>query len=938
MSLKPTRAANVGVTFAANEPDFRPPTSAGDVAVTLVTSTSPPVLTKTMRMRDGHLAKQAAAEMTRGKCELRAVPDAAAFAELVRSLDHNQALVYGRCKRGDVPLYSRKQFARLAPHKQQEASTRTKDAFEFAGPGILMLDYDPRPGHPPLDATALRAAIASVLPALATCASVQWVSSSSCIFDSDGNEVAGVRGQRIYILVTDAHDIPRAGAVLADRLWLAGYGHVEVSKSGASLIRCLVDTSVWEENRLDFASGAICEDGLAQRRGEPDVHDGHLLDTATALPDLAEAELIRLRKLKASALDDAQPAAKAARKTWADTRAEAEVGRLPNASSLTAEERHVALNAAHARALRAVDGQTLDGDFVLTVVSDGGNRADVTVADILADRTKYHGCRTLDPLEPDYGDWRAVGYLALEGRRPVLFSHAHGGTAYRLVRGLRHIVHAAGHTRATTDETLGFLRESGEMYDRGSEMVFADDHGLHLAKGPALAFALARSIQYVKHVFRGRGKDRAMAVEDIDPPLEVVRQVEALRGYRNLQRIRAAVNAPLMLRDSRLLQEPGHDARSELYVSEDCAQVQLPERVSEAMAMAALENLWHPFREFKVASKLDRGVLLAAIMTAIERPAVALAPAFGLDAPAQGSGKTYLAQCLGALASGEVPAAAPPVTDEQEIRKRLLATASEAPAVILWDNLVGMLHSPSLAAFLTSGTIKDRVLGESREASAETRSLFLLTGNNLELAGDLPRRVLVCRLDTGRENPTEEPYSGNPRGYILAHRAELVQAGLVLLRGFRQSGWTTGTTTASFEDWDSLVRQCVAWVATMTDERFDDPAKGLKAGIANDPEREELGELLQGLVEALDSPGLEVNKAGGFTAAAVHKAVADHPGLKLRGVLTDMCARGLSAKSIGRVLAHHKDRPIGSRRLKARSQKGGHPTLFWVDTGEKCGL
>lgn len=49
------------------------------------------------------------------------------------------------------------------------------------------------------------------------------------------------------------------------------------------------------------------------------------------------------------------------------------------------------------------------------------------------------------------------------------------------------------------------------------------------------------------------------------------------------------------------------------------------------------------------------------------------APAFAFDAPVQGSGKTLLAKCVGALMEGRVPDVWPHTAgrDDEETRKRL---------------------------------------------------------------------------------------------------------------------------------------------------------------------------------------------------------------------------------------------------------------------------
>ena len=82
-----------------------------------------------------------------------------------------------------------------------------------------------------------------------------WASSSSYIYNEE-KRLNGLRAQRINFLVKNASDIPRAGKVLLDRLWLHGHGDIVVSKSGQLLEKTTFDGSVWQPCRFDFAAGA----------------------------------------------------------------------------------------------------------------------------------------------------------------------------------------------------------------------------------------------------------------------------------------------------------------------------------------------------------------------------------------------------------------------------------------------------------------------------------------------------------------------------------------------------------------------------------------------------------------------------------------------------------------------------------------------------------
>ena len=77
------------------------------------------------------------------------------------------------------------------------------------------------------------ALIAGVMPEIATAGYVSTPSTSACIFDIDGKELRGDgSGSHIYFIVENGRDIPRFLEVLGKRLFLAGYGRVEISRSG----------------------------------------------------------------------------------------------------------------------------------------------------------------------------------------------------------------------------------------------------------------------------------------------------------------------------------------------------------------------------------------------------------------------------------------------------------------------------------------------------------------------------------------------------------------------------------------------------------------------------------------------------------------------------------------------------------------------------------
>jgi hypothetical protein len=111
------------------------------------------------------------------------------------------------------------------------------------------------------------------------------------------------------------------------------------------------------------------------------------------------------------------------------------------------------------------------------------------------------------------------------------------------------------------------------------------------------------------------------------------------------------------------------------------------------------------------------------------------------------------------------------------------------PTVVAdWDNVVGTFDSASMAAALTSANYTDRVLGKSECVLVPNKAILLMTGNNLTLAGDMARRVLVCRIDPRTDQPFAREFDLDPLAHTLAHRQEMVAAALTIIRGWLTSG------------------------------------------------------------------------------------------------------------------------------------------------------
>jgi hypothetical protein len=212
---------------------------------TILTSIVPPRLTKLWHLQDGEPVKEAAGNMVEGLCKVTDSETLQDFADVLAGLGPNQALAYGLTRLEEGIILSRSEY--LKRDRPSGACTRTKDDMRFPdGPAVFFIDYDP-----PKDATKVYThtelwdILCKAAPGLNGVGYVTYPSASSCIFNAaTGEQLTGIRGQRIYFEVTSGHDIPEAGKRLFSRLWMTGNGWMDVSIAGSFIKRSIVDSTV----------------------------------------------------------------------------------------------------------------------------------------------------------------------------------------------------------------------------------------------------------------------------------------------------------------------------------------------------------------------------------------------------------------------------------------------------------------------------------------------------------------------------------------------------------------------------------------------------------------------------------------------------------------------------------------------------------------------
>jgi putative DNA primase/helicase len=207
---------------------------------------------------------------------------------------------------------------------------------------------------------------------------------------------------------------------------------------------------------------------------------------------------------------------------------------------------------------------------------------------------------------------------------------------------------------------------------------------------------------------------------------------------------------------------------------------------------------------------LDESTFIVALLTAVARQSLDLAPAFLCDAPnfsGAGTGKGLLVKAICVAATGVRPAAFTSGHDEKEFDKRLTAALVEARPAVFLDNFNSKeLKSDTLASALTESPCMVRPMGQTKTVPLHTRTFIGITGNAVEIAEDMARRILNTHLDARMENPEARKFEPGFLDRVLDARPALLSDALIIWRWGRQTVVAHGKPLGSYETWGMWCR------------------------------------------------------------------------------------------------------------------------------------
>jgi putative DNA primase/helicase len=269
-----------------------------------------------------------------------------------------------------------------------------------------------------------------------------------------------------------------------------------------------------------------------------------------------------------------------------------------------------------------------------------------------------------------------------------------------------------------------------------------------------------------------------------DPPRTVALTILARDGEWRFPVLAGVITTPTLRPDGTILSQPGYDVQTRLLLLDPPQLPPIPDNPSEADAAAALDLLDGLLSGFPFVDDASRSVALSGIITPVVRGAMPVAPLHANTAPVAGSGKSYLIDIASAVHTGERAPVIAAGRTEEETEKRLGAALLNGQPIISIDNVNGQLGGDALCQMIERPAVSLRPLGVSKLVKVESRATMFATGNNIQLVGDMTRRVILCSLDPNMERPELRTFCSNPFDTVLADRGRFVAAALTVGRAY----------------------------------------------------------------------------------------------------------------------------------------------------------
>lgn len=281
----------------------------------------------------------------------------------------------------------------------------------------------------------------------------------------------------------------------------------------------------------------------------------------------------------------------------------------------------------------------------------------------------------------------------------------------------------------------------------------------------------------------------------ISPPIDIVRDGLTRPSEWQFPPLLGITEVPVLRPDGTILTKPGYDEATKLYYypSPDLEIPQIPENPTLAQLKEAAMLAIEPVLDFPFDTEASWANAIGTMFAPILRPMInSPVPLALFDKPQQGTGASLLAEIVSTVATGRPAAMMTAPEDDAAWKKAITSLLLKGQLVATVDNVEGDLYAPSFAALLTLVIWQDRILGQSKLIDFPHRTVWIATGNNIHLKGDLPRRCIWSRMDAHVARPwlrnLKQFTHPELREWVTNNRGSILAAILTIARAWTLAG------------------------------------------------------------------------------------------------------------------------------------------------------
>lgn len=241
------------------------------------------------------------------------------------------------------------------------------------------------------------------------------------------------------------------------------------------------------------------------------------------------------------------------------------------------------------------------------------------------------------------------------------------------------------------------------------------------------------------------------------PPVSTARAALAAHEWKGVRQLAGVVSMPIVRPDGSVVTAKGYDPLTKLFHWPKHEIPKVPARPSAEQIEQAKGFLFGELlADFPWDSPASRANYVALLFTPLMRLYIGgLAPLGLISAATRSSGKSLLAEIIEAAYGMHKTVWAKRQEEFEKDVTGILRDTTEP--VVLWDNVevTDTIAHGSLSALLTSRDWSKRVLGVTDRVTCVNDRLWIATGNNITVGGDIASRSVLTRLDPQMERPEE---------------------------------------------------------------------------------------------------------------------------------------------------------------------------------------